>query len=153
MADWKECFERGLLRTVKPSAEKGRMSIRRAGLVLNEAEINLKSKAYDSCVHSSYLAMFHAARAILFRDGVREKSHYCVARYLERYVETGDLEVKWVNLLDRIRDIRHSGQYDLDYSSDADEAASSLRTAADFVKAMQNLFSRTKAQGLGDRLH
>ena len=146
MTDWKECFARGLLRNVAPSAEKGRMSLGKAGAVLKEARTNLRSKAYDSCVHSSYLAMFHAARAILFRDGVREKSHFCVARYLERYVEEGDLDRKWVDLLDRIRDIMHSGQYDLDYSSDVDEAGSCLRTAAGFIGAMEALFGREKAK-------
>jgi len=145
LTDWKECFARGLLREVTPSADKGRMSLGKARNVLDEAKTNLKSRAYDSCVHSSYLAMFHAARAILFRDGVREKSHFCVARYLERYVEEGDLDRKWVDLLDRIRDIRHSGQYDLDYSSDIDEAASCLRTAADFIGAMEDLFGQEKA--------
>ncbi|MDD4446734.1 MAG: HEPN domain-containing protein [Methanothrix sp.] len=48
-----------------------------------------------SAISSAYLAVFHSARAVLFRDGVREKSHYCIGLYLQRYVEDGTLEEDW----------------------------------------------------------
>lgn len=144
MLDRKACFKQGLLRQVRPSEEKGRMSISKSKAVLEEAEKNLGVEALDSCVVSSYMAMFHSARAILFRDGVREKSHYCVARYLELYVERGDLEQKWADLLDRIRDVRHAGQYDLSHSSTREEAESCLRTARDFTERMQTLLEMVK---------
>ncbi len=139
MLDRKACFERGLLRRVTPSEEKSRMSINKSKAVLDEAEKNLGAEAFDSCIVSSYMAMFHSARAILFRDGVREKSHYCVARYLELHVERGDLEQKWIDLLDRIRDVRHAGQYDLSHSGTSEEAESCLKTAHDFTERMQTL--------------
>jgi uncharacterized protein (UPF0332 family) len=147
LPDAEECFRLGLLRRVKPSAEKGRMSLAKARRVLEEGGKNLGSEAYDSCVLSAYMAMFHAARAVLFRDGVREKSHFCLARYLERYVDDRELEEKWVDLLDRIRDVRHAGQYDLSYSSTSEEARSCLRVAKDFVERMEVLFRKTKAGG------
>ena len=47
---------------------------------------------FSSSILASYMVMFHAARTILFFDGFREKSHACVARYLEeKYVKTGKL--------------------------------------------------------------
>ena len=147
MLDWRECFERGLLRHIKPSAEKGAMSLKKSRAVLDEAQKNLDSEAYNSCVHSSYLAMFHSAKSILFRDGVREKSHYCLARYLDRYVEDKHIEERWIDLLDRIRDVRHAGQYDLAYSSTEEEAESCLRAARDFVERMMNLFEKTEKPG------
>ncbi len=49
--------------------------------------------------------MFHTVRAILIRDRFGEKSHYCVARYLEeKYVKTRKLKRKWIDLLDHYRD-------------------------------------------------
>lgn len=144
MLDWRECFGRGLLRHIKASAQKGAMSLKKSRAVLDEAQKNLDSEAYNSCVYSSYLAMFHSARAILFRDGVREKSHFCIARYLERYVESKHIEQKWIDLLDRIRDVRHAGQYDLAYSSTGEEAESCLRVARDFVERMMSLFEKTE---------
>ena len=59
---------------------------------LEEAERSLEAGATSSSVLASYLSMFHSARAILYLDGYREKSHYCVARHLERYVASGQLE-------------------------------------------------------------
>jgi len=91
--------------------------------------------------------MFHSARSILFRDGVREKIHFCISRYLERYVESKHVEQKWIDLLDRIRDVRHAGQYDLAYSSTGEEAESCLRVARDFVERMISLFEKTERAG------
>lgn len=123
------------------------MSLKKSRAVLDEAQKNLDSEAFNSCVYSSYLAMFHSARAILFRDGVREKSHFCIARYLERYVESKHVEQKWIDLLDRIRDVRLAGQYDLAYSSTGEEAESCLRVARDFVERMMGLFEKTGRAG------
>ncbi|MCP8321946.1 MAG: HEPN domain-containing protein, partial [archaeon] len=44
---------------------------------------------------ASYNTVFHAARALLFKDGIKEKSHWAVARYLEyEYVNKGKLDRK-----------------------------------------------------------
>lgn len=76
--DLENCFNRGLLRPVEPSKEKSELSIKQAIEWLEEATRNLENEAYRSAQISTYLALFHSARAILFRDGVREKSHYCI---------------------------------------------------------------------------
>jgi uncharacterized protein (UPF0332 family) len=108
----KDCFREGLLRKTARSKEKAWRSIEVAKKWLEEAKKNINIGAFNSSMISSYLAMFHSARAILFFDGFREKSHYCIARYLEEnYVEKGILEGRWVGLLDYYREIRHSGQY------------------------------------------
>ncbi|MDI3488538.1 MAG: hypothetical protein PWR26_1255, partial [Methanosarcinales archaeon] len=73
--------------------------------------INFESGAFRSALLSTYLAVFHSARAVLFRDGVREKSHYCVGVYLEKYVNQNLLEEKWVVVFDRMRSTRHEDQY------------------------------------------
>jgi uncharacterized protein (UPF0332 family) len=80
-------------------------------------------------------------RAILFFDGFREKSHACVARYLEeKYAKTGKLDKKWVELLDHSREIRHNDQYDLSFFSTKEEAGKALESARDFVSNMEVLF-------------
>jgi len=107
---------------------------------LNEAERNLNSGSFDSCLISSYLAMFHAARAVLFRDGWREKSHYCISRYLEeKYVKTGKLEGEWVELLDRSRELRHEDQYDITYFATEEEARETMNIAFEFVERIERL--------------
>ena len=116
VSGFKECIEKELLKRIPPSEENFTRSLNKAKKWLEEAEKSFENKIYQSSVLSSYLAMFHSARAILFRDGYREKSHYCVARYLEeKYVKTGKLERKWVELLDYYREMRHNNQYDLSF--------------------------------------
>lgn len=86
--------------------------------------------------------MFSSARAILFLDGFREKSHACVARYLEeKYVKSGKLEKKWIELLDHAREIRHDDQYNLSFFSTQEEAEKALKSAGEFLKMMKCLLA------------
>ncbi|AGK61325.1 putative conserved protein related to C-terminal domain of eukaryotic chaperone, SACSIN [Archaeoglobus sulfaticallidus PM70-1] len=138
--DFESCVRKRLLRRVTPSADKARQSMKRAERWLEEAEKSLNNELYDSCLISSYLAMFHSARAVLYRDGWREKSHFCIARYLEEmYVKKGKLEREWVDLLDRLRETRHADQYDVSYFATREEAESALNIAFEFVERMEKL--------------
>src|SRR4030042_437617 len=140
MTGYDDCFKRGLLTKVQPSKEKGMESIKRADQWIGEAEKNVTVDAHDSCIASAYMGMFHVARAVLFRDGIREKSHYCIARYLEKYVDEDSLEEEWVVLLDRIRDVRHQDQYTLYHHTTEEEADSVLKSAKQFVQRIKKLF-------------
>jgi len=141
--DFEDCIREGLLRNIPPSREKADGSIRAANKWLEEAEKGLKNGIFNSSVLSSYLAMFHSARAILFFDGFREKSHYCIARYLEeKYVKNNLLESKWVELLDHHRELRHDSQYDISFFTSKNEAESALKTAKEFVERMSILLKK-----------
>ena len=130
-----------MLRRIPPSKDKAAQSLKKAREWLKEAENSLRGNALNSSILASYMVMFHAARTILFLDGFREKSHACVARYLdEKYVKTGKLDKKWVELLDHNREIRHNDQYDLSYFSTKEETENALKSAKDFFAAMETLF-------------
>jgi len=93
--DFNECMKKGLIRKTIPSRGKASKSLEASLKWLDESEKNLQSNALRSSLLSAYLAVFHAARSILFFDGYREKSHACIARYLEeKYVRSGLLESK-----------------------------------------------------------
>jgi uncharacterized protein (UPF0332 family) len=142
---FKNCVEKGLLRKIPASEDNAIRSINKAESWLKEAEKSFQGEAYDSSVLSSYLAMFHSARAILFIDGYREKSHACVARYLEeQYVNKKKLEKKWVELLDHHREIRHNDQYDLSFYSSDEEAKEALESAGQFLQRMRHLIDSLK---------
>lgn len=123
-----------------PSKEKADGSRKAAEKWLEEAQKGLNSGIFNASILSAYLAMFHAARAILFLDGFREKSHYCIARYLEeKYVKSGRLESKWVDLLDHYRELRHNSQYDVSFFTSKEEAKEALKTARGFVEKMNKV--------------
>lgn len=136
----RDCIDQGLIRPVPPSAEKAAGSIKAADRWLEEAEKGMRSEAYGSSVIASYMAMFHSSRAILLRDGYREKSHYCIARYLEeKYAKKGLMEKKWIELLDHSRELRHESQYDVSFFATKEDAESALQTAKAFVERMKAL--------------
>lgn len=140
--NYDNCVKQGLLRKIPPSKDKAFRSLEKSEKWLKEAEKTLKSEAFNSSVLASYMVMFHSARAILFFDGFREKSHFCVARYLEeKYVKTGKLEKKWVELFDHHREIRHNDQYDLSFFSTKEEAEKALKSAKGFLERMKELLN------------
>ena len=111
----RECFEKRLLRRERPDPAKTQRSLEVAEIKLEEAEQALNHTLFDAAIILAYTAMFHAARAILFRDGIVEKSHMCLIEYLrETYVKTGKLSQTAVNILDTLRIDRHETLYGLD---------------------------------------
>jgi len=139
-----DCFERGLLRRVEPSRPKSEQSLQQAREWLSEAEKNLQAEALRSAISSAYLAVFHSARAVLFRDGVREKRHYCIGLYLQRYVEDGTLEEDWPMLFDRIRSVRHADQYSFIALPSVNEVQAGIDLAERFIDRMERLLKEKK---------
>lgn len=138
--EFEVCVQKGLLRKILPSKERAEKSIKKAEEWLAEAQDNFENESYPSCMITSYLVMFHAARAILLKDGFREKSHFCIARFLEeKYAKTGRLEMSWIDMLDRTRELRHDDQYDLDFSASQEEAEDVLKSAKQFLERMKRL--------------
>lgn len=142
---YKNCIEKGLLRKIPASNDKASRSLSKAERWLGETKNTFKSKAFDSSVLASYLVMFHSARAILFFDGYREKSHACVSRFLEeKYVKTGKLEKKWIELLNHHREVRHDDQYNLSFFATKEEARAALESASQFLERMKHLLKSLK---------
>jgi uncharacterized protein (UPF0332 family) len=140
--DFNDCIKENLLRKMPPSSNKALQSIKKSKEWLLESEKSLNGGAAGSSILSSYMSMFHAARSILFFDGYREKSHACIARYLEeKYVKIKKLDIKWVELLDHCREIRHDDQYNLSFFSTEEEAENAFKSAKDFLNAMENLLN------------
>lgn len=132
-----ECFQKRLLRRERPDPEKCRKSIEVATAKLDEAQRAFKHGLPDATVVLAYTTMFHAARAILFRDGFVEKSHVCLVVYLrEKYVKTGRLSGYLINDLDSIRIDRHETLYGLETESSEKDAEYCLNKAKEFLSAV-----------------
>lgn len=133
-----ECFKKRLLRRERPDLEKCKRSIEVAAAKLDGAQRAFKHGLPDATVVLAYTAMFHAARAILFRDGVVEKSHICVVEYLkEKYVKPGRLSGYLVNDLDSIRIDRHETLYGLETEGSKKDAEHCLNRAKEFLSTVK----------------
>ena len=131
---------------MEPSLTKSEQSLHQARDWLSEAEKNLEAEALRSAISSAYLAVFHSARAVLFRDGVREKSHYCIGLYLQRYVEDGILEEDWPMFFHRIRSVRHADQYSFMALPTEEEVQASIDLAERFIERMERLLKETRGK-------
>lgn len=139
----RDCFRKRLLRRVKPDAAKSSRSLEVASTKLEEAERALKNELFDATIILSYTAMFHAARALLFRDGIVEKSHVCLVEYLRaEYVRQSRLRAALVNSLDSLRIDRHETIYGLETKSGAKEAEYAVRKAEEFLEGAKQALAK-----------
>jgi uncharacterized protein (UPF0332 family) len=80
--------------------------------------------------------MFSAGRAILYKDGIQEKSHYCLAKYLEEeYAKRGKLDMEIITLLHSFREERHAIMYGFEEVEVREkEAKEAISTAEKFLR-------------------
>jgi uncharacterized protein (UPF0332 family) len=138
-----ECYRKELLRRVEPSLEKARRSLQQSRVWQDEARKSLAAGAFRSAMVSSYNGYFHAARAILYRDGLREKSHLCIELYLSSYVTKGVLEPLWIAQFSRMRSARHMDLYSFTAAPSREEVESALRGAEAFLARIEALLAAT----------
>lgn len=138
LIDVKGCFEQNLLSRITPSIGLARKSIRQARSFLKDAEDLIKIGKDRMAVIALYNAFFHAARALLFKDGVKERSHFCVARYLEEYYVKRELiDIKFLNYVDSLRDLRHDIQYSVEEAEIEEDLGEVHAVCLSFIEAVE----------------
>ena len=83
--------------------------------------------------------MFHSARAILFKDGIKERSHLCIVSYLR---ETYPRLKRLANQLDAYRRNRHNTLYALDFLISGDEAQQAIEDAEKFYRRIKDILDK-----------
>lgn len=138
-----DCFRFRLLRKIKVDKEKSKRSLEIAKQRLKEAENAIKLKVFQFAVLESYMAMFHASRALLYRDGIQEKSHFAIYVYLkEKYSDKIPLHI--MNFLNIHRTERHEAMYGLEYKPQKEDALTALDDARVFVGEFEKLLKVEK---------
>jgi len=135
-----DCLKEGLLAKAMPSLEKARSSVRMAEHKLELALKELKHEIFENAVVSAYASMFHSARALLFKDGFKERSHFAVFVYVnEKY--SGRIERKYINELNSLRLQRHDLMYGLEKSAEIQktEAESAIQMAKGFLESIKKI--------------
>ena len=136
-----ECFQKGLLKRTTPDMENTLRSLELSLSNIEDATENMSIHRYRVVAISSYSSMFHSARAILFRDGIKERSHECIPVYLkEKYPQLETL----ANILDSYRRFRHDAIYGLDFAIDDKEAKAALDSATEFLEKIKIFLGENK---------
>ncbi len=144
MGELQRCFETQMLRKIERNREKALKSLETAGLKLKEAEELAKKGFIDACVLYSYSCMFHAGRALLYQNGIQEKSHYCLNLYLqEHYGKTNQLDIELIHTMDIYRVQRHEVLYGFNPVVEKQNAELALKTAEKILRKIKKIITAT----------
>ena len=148
-----DCLEQGLLAKSKSDSEKAFSSMDMAQHKLELAEVEFKHKLFESAIISAYASMFHSARALLFRDGFKERSHFALYVYVnEKY--RAKIERKYLSELNSLRLQRHDLLYGLERSSEVQEsnAGTTIKLANGFLRAVQKILKENNTTSKEPRI-
>ena len=130
-----DCFEKGLLRKSRFPENVVDKEINNAKRHIENAKRCIETEMFDLAIVSIYTAMFHAARSILFRDGIKERSHICVLIYIQEKYPNLD---EYARGLDNYRRSRHTMLYGIDVEMIAEDAIYGLSLAKKFIETVQD---------------
>jgi len=86
----------------------------------------------------AYYSMFHSARALIYSQGYRERSHYCLIEAIRTlFVEKRLLSYKLVEALQLGKTLRENADYYGEFSEEA--AQEMLESANNFIETAKGL--------------
>ncbi len=143
----KDCVDKGLLARIAPDLAKAHSSLEIAAHKLELAEKENGHRIWEGAIVNAYTSMFHTARALLFKDGYKERSHYALGVFLEeRYADK--IERKYMTEFGALRLHRHEIMYALERNdeSDEEEAEDAIRMANGFLEAVEKMLDEEKSR-------
>lgn len=138
--DIEECLKMGFLTKIEPDKKLIEKEIKEAEYDLGRAEAAVEENDWKWCIVQSYYSMFHAARAVLFSLGYRERRHFAIQIVLEDLVKQGKLENIYIEYFSTAMDYREGADYHYLYSEEI--ARDMLENAQKFFDKMKKLLGR-----------
>jgi uncharacterized protein (UPF0332 family) len=100
---------------------------------LADAKAGYENGRYKWSTIQAYYAMFHAARALVYSQGYREKSHYCLAVALGAlFVDEGTMDAQSVRDFLNAMNLREAADYESDFSQSGAKAV--IASAEKFIE-------------------
>jgi len=131
--EFKQCLESGKIVSFPRGKELVGKEIAVARSDLSDAKAGYENQRYKWSTIQAYYAMFHAARALIYSRGYREKSHYCLAVALRvLFAEEGQIEAKFVRDFLNAMNLREAADYEAEFSMDGAKAV--IASAERFVE-------------------
>ena len=131
--EFKQCLEN---KKIIPFARgknlvKKELSIAKSDLL--DAKAGYENQRYKWSTIQAYYAMFHAARALIYSQGYREKSHYCLAVALRAlFVDEGTMDARLVRDFLNAMDLREAADYEAEFSQSGAKAV--IASAEKFIE-------------------
>jgi uncharacterized protein (UPF0332 family) len=129
----KNCIER---KKITKLSNAGALVPKELKLALDDlkyAKESFEKKNYKWTTIQPYYSMFHTARALLYKKGNREKSHFCLIEALRGfYVMNGVLSYEFVEALQLGKTLRENADYYGDFSKESSNEM--MEMAVKFLK-------------------
>ena len=131
--DFKQCLE---TKKIIPFT-RGKKLVEKEFLIaqsdLSDAKAGFENQRYKWSTIQAYYAMFHAARALIYSRGYREKSHYCLAVALRAlFGEENLMGARSVRDFLNAMNLREAADYEAEFSQSGAEAV--IASAERFIE-------------------
>jgi len=135
--DIESCLREGFLQQIKVERDLIGKELGEAKYDIGKAKRALEEGDFKWSIVKSYYSMFHAARAVLFSLGFKERRHFAIRVVLEDLNMKGKLESKFISDFSAALGAREDADYRYTYSQET--ATYLLRAAGDFLARMKRL--------------
>ncbi len=125
---------------IKPESDLIKKELSEAVYDLDKAEKAFSDEDWKWAIVKAYYCMFHAARAVLFKLGYREKKHFVILVVLEDLNKKGKLENRYITDFNAAMSSREDADYH--YIHSRESAKHSLEIAEDFLSRMKRLVNK-----------
>lgn len=130
--DFKRCLENKKIIVFPRGKDLVMKELSMAKNDLLDAKAGFDNQRYKWSTIQAYYAMFHAARALIYSRGYREKSHYCLAIALGAlFVDENLMKVQTVRDFINAMNLREAADYEAEFSQSG--ANATIASAERFI--------------------
>lgn len=141
--DFAECLKRGKITKFSRGKALAAKELRIAEEDFQTAKASFAEQSHKWATVQAYYSMFHSARALLYAQNYREKSHACLIMAVRAlYVEKKLLPLKLVEYLQKAKLLRENADYSNVWSKDGAEIL--LEAASDLLHRTKELITKLK---------
>jgi len=121
--EFKQCIENKKITPFATGKKLVNKEISVAQSDLSDVKAGYENERYKWSTIQAYYAMFHAARALVYSKGYREKSHYCLAVALRAlFVDEGKMEAQLGRDFLNAMNLREEADYNAEFSQSGAKA-------------------------------
>jgi len=131
--EFKQCLENKKIVSFSRGKKLVNKELSAANSDLSDAKAGYENVRYKWSTIQGYYAMFHAARALIYFQGYREKSHYCLAVALRAlFVDEGTMDAQLVRDFLNAMNLREAADYETEFSQSGAKAV--IASAERFIE-------------------
>lgn len=140
--EFDDCVRRGKIKKFPGAKTLSGKEISVAENDLLVACEGLKNNQWKWSTIQAYYSMFHTSRALLYSEGYREKSHYCLRIALEiLFVGQGRIDEKFIDAFQSAKIMRENADYEENFSESG--AHKLVNIAREFLDEARKILGKT----------